>query len=88
MHAIAHIVAIVGAALVQHDELLGVLHRQQPQHQLIHQGEDGGVGADPQCQGKNRHGGEERTPADRAQGKSQVPDEAGHNTYTTERVSG
>ena len=46
VHAIAHIAAVVGAALEEHHQLIGVLHRQQTQHDLVHEREDGGVGAD------------------------------------------
>ena len=38
-----------GPGLIQHHELLGVADRQLAQHELIHQCEYGGVGADPRA---------------------------------------
>ena len=65
----AHVAAVVGAALIQHHQLLRIPDRQLPQHDLIHQGEDGGVGADAQGEREDRDRGEQRASADRAQGK-------------------
>ena len=47
-----------GAGAVEHDQPLGLVHREGPQHHLVHQGEDGGVRADAQGQGEHDDEGE------------------------------
>ena len=64
--------------LVQHDELLGIADRQLPQHELIHEGEDGGIGADAQGERKDRHGSKQRTSADRPEGIPHLARQDGH----------
>ena len=43
---------------IQHHQAFGVLHGQDAQEHLVHQREDGRVGADAQGQGEDDHGGE------------------------------
>ena len=72
MHPVAHVAPVVGSPLVEHHQLIGILDRQLAEHELIHQSEDGGVGADTQCQRKDRYGGEQRAAANRAEREAQI----------------
>ena len=64
--------------LVQHKELLRIPDWQIPQQQLVHQGEDGGVGANPQGQRESRHGRENRTLTKRAPREAKILDKRLH----------
>ena len=52
-----------------HDPL-GLRIWERPQHHAVDDAEDSGVGADPERQCENRHGGETGRLAQRAQGKT------------------
>ena len=73
--------------LVQHDQLLGVPHRQIAQQQLVHQREDGGVGPNPQGQRENGYGGENRTLTKRAPREAKILDERSHDRSEVARGS-
>jgi hypothetical protein len=77
-HTRSPIAAHVRTGGPDHDELFGLRHRKQAQHQLVDQGEDGRVGAD--AEGKGGHGdqSEERTAPQAAQRKSEVKQKSGH----------
>ncbi len=64
-------------------QLLRIFHRQQPQHQLIHQCEDGGIRADAQRERGHRHRREQRTAAQVAQREFDVGQNSGHVNQTT-----
>ncbi len=72
MHPRAHVAAVVRAALIEHDELLGRLDGQLPQQHLVDQREDGGIGANPQGEREDGDNRKERAPPESAQGKAQV----------------
>ncbi len=63
-----------GAALLPpgHEQALGVLHRQHPPHHRVHQGEDRGVGADPQAERQDHCRREARALAQHPQGVHNV----------------
>ena len=63
MHAAAHVASVVGAALVEHHQLIGVLDGQFAEHKLVHQAENSRVSADAERQRKNRHRCKERAAA-------------------------
>jgi hypothetical protein len=88
VHARPHVAAVVDAVLDEHDDLLGRPDRQFPQHELIHEGKDRGIRADPQRQRQDRHRGEQGSAADSAQGVAQVRQKAGHTPHTRDRGSG
>src|ERR1019366_4829028 len=77
-HARSAIASYVRPGGPDHDELFGLRHGQEAQHQLIDQGEDGGVGAD--AEGQRGHGdqGEQRAARQAAQGESEIEQKSGH----------
>ena len=64
--------------LVEHDELVGVLHRELAQQNLVDQREDGRVCPDSQRQRQDGHGGKQRAPAQAAQCIPQVGKDLRH----------
>ena len=64
--------------LIEHHQLVGRLHRQLAQQDLIDQREDRGVGADPQRQRQDRDGREQRAAAKAAQGEPEVGEDGSH----------
>ncbi len=56
------------AAHGQQNKLMRILDRQQPQQNLIQEGENRGIRADPQRQSQGRHGHEPGTAPQRANG--------------------
>ena len=59
-HVAARVAAVVVPRAVEQDELFGVLHRQPPQQHLVHEREDGGVGADAERDRHQRDAREQR----------------------------
>ena len=53
-----------------HYQLLGVADGQQPENELVHQGEDRGIGSDAERQRGDGDQGEKRAAAKVAQGKA------------------
>ena len=53
-------------------QAVGVVVGQRPQQHAVHYGENGGVGADAERQGKDRNQGERRVLQKRADGKSTI----------------
>jgi hypothetical protein len=64
-----------GAGRIKQDELFGVRDGKALEENLAHDGEDGGVGADAECQGKDRDGGEGGRFAEEAKGEAGVLEE-------------
>ena len=64
--------------LVEHHQLLGILHRQLAQQHLVDQREDRGVGADAERERQDRDDGEERAAEQPAQGQPEVVDGLSH----------
>ena len=87
MHAVAHVVSVVGAPLIQHHQLVRLLHRQLAQQNLIKQGENRRIAANPQRHREDRHRGEQRTATKRAQSKSKVQRQIGHHLALYVHVS-
>ena len=54
---------LLDALLVEHDQLIGSSDRQLSQQHLVDEREDGGVCADPERQGQDRHNREQRASA-------------------------
>ena len=88
MRARSHVAAIVCTALVEHDEPVRVPDGQKAEHELIHQGENGGVGANAEGERQDGDTGEKWTSADGTQGESHVRQETRHTSYTTEAGAG
>src|SRR6185295_5212192 len=65
---------------------LRLLDGQPAEQDLVEQGEDGGVGADPEGQGEDGHHGEGLGLAEPAEGEPEILDEASHAPETLERV--
>jgi hypothetical protein len=63
VHPDPHVAAVVRALLVEHDQLVGVRDRQLPEQDLVDQRKNRGVGANPERQREDGHGGEQRTAA-------------------------
>jgi hypothetical protein len=61
---------------VHRHQVCRIPHRQWPQEDGVQQGENGGVGPDPQSQGKHRHPGEAAILAQAAQSVAQVVEKA------------
>ena len=72
--------ALVGARAVEQHQLLGAGHGQEPQEDLIQQGEDRGVGADAQTQRGHHQQGEARILGQHPDGVAQVLDESFHGS--------
>jgi hypothetical protein len=62
--------------------LLGILHRQTPQNELVDQREDGGVGADSESQLKYRHGAEQGGLTEGPESIAEILRKSGHAGYT------
>src|ERR1035441_3047650 len=71
---LAAVASEMTAMMVQQDELSGVLHRQQAQHELVDEGEDRGVGANAQSQRQHNHCAEYRGLRQIAKGEADVRD--------------
>ena len=78
----AGVAAVVLATSGEEDELLGVAHRQQLEDELIDQGEDSGIGTDPQGEGEHGDGGEQGRFAKGTEGIAQVLEEISHADNT------
>ena len=85
MHPRARIAAVVGPFLVEHDELVGVLHRELAKQNLVDQREDGRVCPDSQRQRQDGHGGKQRAPAQAAQCIPQVGKDLSHRAIGRNR---
>ena len=70
--------AAEGAGAVELHQLARILDRQQPQQHLIHQREDGGVGADPQRQRQHDDDREGGRAGQRADGVAEILDQRRH----------
>lgn len=81
----------VGAAVVAHvwagrgdeDELFGVLDGQQAKHELIEEGEDGGISADAEGEREYGNNCKDGGAAERAEGVAKVTDNTGHTLGCT-----
>jgi len=74
----AVVAAVVTPAACEQHDVLGITNRQEPENQLIDEGEDGGIGADAQRQRQNRHGGEHRGLAEAPDGIQGILEELRH----------
>ena len=72
--------AAEGAGAVKLHQLARILDRQQPQQHLIHQGEDGGVGADTQRQCQDDDDREGGRAGQRPDGVAEILDQCSHGT--------
>ncbi len=72
MHAGAHVISVVGAALKEHHQLIRIFYGKLPEHELVHQSKDRGVRADAESKGKNGYGRKEWAAANGSQRESQV----------------
>src|SRR5262249_2276561 len=82
----AGIAAVMRAAAGQQYQFFGVLYRQQLQNDLVDQGKDGGVGADPERQRKNGYAREDRRLEKRSKGIAKILDGSGHHSLYFRRV--
>src|SRR5690606_9896522 len=64
--------AVLGARRGEVDQPFRLVHRKRPEQDLLEEGEDRRVGADPQRKGQYGNAGHERRPTQRTEGESQV----------------
>ena len=76
------------AGLIEHHQLVGVLHRQLPQQDLVDQRENRGVGADAKGQREDGDGGEQRIAAQAADREFQIGEEVAHGVLGRENRRG
>ena len=72
VHARAHVAAAVRARLIQHHQLVRVLHRQLAQQDLVDQREDRGVRADAERERQDRDDRKQRAAKEAADGQLEV----------------
>src|SRR5262249_39673901 len=77
---LAVVAAIVLATAGKHDDLLGVPHWERLQDELINEGEDGGVRANPPSEGQNGDAGKYRRLQERAERVSEILRYSGHRS--------
>src|SRR5262245_10681178 len=63
---------------VNQHELLRIANREQPQHELIDQSENCGIGADTQSERRDRYQREQRAPAQISLGETQIREQTCH----------
>jgi hypothetical protein len=88
VHPIPGVAAVVRAALVDHDQLARLAHRQVAQHDLIDQGEDRRVGADPEGERQDGDDGEEGAATEPAEGIAEIAGQIAHKGHSTGREVG
>jgi len=84
VHPCAHVAAVVVPLLIEHHQLLGVLHGQFAEEHLIEQREDGGVRAYPQGQGQDSDDREQGAAAKPAQRQAEIGEYRTHRALRRE----
>jgi len=90
MLPVAHVAAVMGTPLEEHDKLLRVFHGQSAEHQLIHQGEDSGVGSDAKGEEKDGDGREHRSATHGADSETQIrhnPEQDNLHAWNTDEAA-
>ena len=77
-HAHPAVAAHVRTGGPDHHKLLGIAHGQEAQQELVHQGEDGGIGADAQGQRGHRNQGKQRAAGQVAKGEFDIRKKSAH----------